>query len=387
MALPVEGPGKSLPRSHQKLVRQEGFEVPVFKSRVVIELTRRMRAFLNLNAGLTRGEAPDFERMFKQIQDKIKKQNRQLERMQGRLSNKDKNLEEVRRQSADRDQEIARLQKLSSRQSADSDQRIVGVRNQLREAERDGKADGEARGGTVSKAPTSALYLDLMKRCLADAIYGEDRGRARPSTNPLVAHTLIGLERLDNLQLCVEEALANDVPGDLIETGVWRGGATIFMRAILEAYGVEDRRVWVADSFEGFPPPDTERYPHDEGDRSYTVNPSVIPSLDQVKDNFERYGLLDDRVRFLKGWFRDTLPEAPMEKLAVVRLDGDMYESTMDALVHLYPKLSVGGYLIVDDYGCFPACRQAIHDYRESHGIKENIQSADWTGVFWQRLR
>jgi O-methyltransferase len=82
-------------------------------------------------------------------------------------------------------------------------------------------------------------------------------------------------------------------------------------------------------------------------------------SLEQVKANFDRYGLLDDQVRFLKGWFRDTLPVAPIERLAVLRLDGDMYESPMDTLVNLYPKLSEGGYVIVDDYGAIPACRQA----------------------------
>ena len=109
-------------------------------------------------------------------------------------------------------------------------------------------------------------------------------------------------------------------------------------------------------------------------------------SLDQVKTNFERYGLLDSQVRFLKGWFRDTLPQAPIEKLAVIRLDGDLYESTMDTLVNLYPKLSIGGYLIVDDYGAVAACRKAVHDYRESHDISDEIVPIGrTTGAFWQR--
>jgi O-methyltransferase len=74
-----------------------------------------------------------------------------------------------------------------------------------------------------------------------------------------------------------------------------------------------------------------------------------------------------------------------MERLAVVRLDGDMYESTMDGLKYLYPKLSVGGYLIVDDYGCIPACKEAVHDYRQAYGITDEIHPIDWTGVYWQR--
>lgn len=242
------------------------------------------------------------------------------------------------------------------------------------------------RGGSIPGE--GSLYLDLMKRALSGWIYADDSFdaglREKGGDWPENAQTMIGLQRLDNLQFCVEDALANGVPGDLIETGVWRGGATIFMRSILKAHGVEDRRVWVADSFEGLPPPDPERYPQDRGDRLHTFEQLAV-SQEQVRANFERYGLLDDQVGFLEGWFRDTLPEAPMESLAVVRLDGDMYESTMDALVNLYPKLSVGGYLIVDDYGAVPTCRQAVHDYREAHGVHEELRPIDWTGVFWQR--
>lgn len=260
----------------------------------------------------------------------------------------------------------------------------------------------------ASTAGEASLYLDLMKRTLSGWVYADgnilDVGRSGlelrgeggdwRSFNPRLreqgadwpehAQTMIGLERLDNLQSCVEDALANDVPGDLIETGVWRGGATILMRAVLKAYGVEDRRVWVADSFEGVPPPDPERYPPDKDSPLHAFEELAV-SLEQVKANFERYGLLDEQVRFLEGWFCDTLPEAPIERLAVVRLDGDMYESTMDALVNLYPKLSAGGYLIVDDYGALPMCRQAVHDYRTAHGISEEIRPIDWSGVFWRR--
>ena len=242
-----------------------------------------------------------------------------------------------------------------------------------------------------------SLYLDLMKKCLTDFIYGDvlekpnigpgpfdPAQRAEGRDWPAHAHTMIGLKRLDSLQSCVEDVLARGVPGDLIETGVWRGGASIFMRAVLKAYGVNDRRVWVADSFEGLPAPDPEKYPADAGDRLHEFKELAVP-LEEVKANFARYGLLDDQVRFLKGWFRDTLPNAPIERLAVARLDGDMYESTTDALVNLYPKLSAGGYLIVDDYGCYASCRQAVHDYREAHGVTDEIREIDWTGVYWQK--
>jgi hypothetical protein len=193
---------------------------------------------------------------------------------------------------------------------------------------------------------------------------------------------MIGLKRLDNLQFCIEDVLNNGVPGDVIETGVWRGGAVIFMRAILKAYDVRDRCVWVADSFEGFPRGNPEKYPMDVGAQG-----QLAVSIDEVKSHFENYGLLDDQVKFLKGFFSETLPVAPIESLSVVRLDGDMYESTMDGLTNLYPKLSVGGYLIVDDYGEVPAARDAVTDYRNAHNISDPIQVIDHTGVYWQRSK
>lgn len=243
------------------------------------------------------------------------------------------------------------------------------------------------------------LYLDLMKRCLTDSIYGDDKAGPDPQDPsfdglirfkgapagqwPSHAHTMIGLERLDNIRECLEGVLAEGVAGDLIETGVWRGGATIFMRAVLKAHGVADRTVWVADSFSGLPQPDPEKYPADAGDRFHTFTKLAVP-LEIVRENFSKYGLLDDQVRFLPGWFSETLPTAPIDTLALIRLDGDMYESTWVALESLYPKLSPGGYVIVDDYA-LPACAQAVGDFRRRHGIREDICRIDWTGVYWRR--
>jgi hypothetical protein len=245
-------------------------------------------------------------------------------------------------------------------------------------------------GPAVMNAPV-ALYLDLMKRSLTNWLNGDDeqeeldpRQRALGRDWPPTALTMVGLKRLDNLQHCVEDVLRRGVPGNLMETGAWRGGATIFMRAVLKAHGVTDRRVWVADSFRGLPPPDAQQYPHDAGLDLHAHAYLAVP-LEQVKANFERYGLLDDQVAFLQGWFRDSLPGCPVERLAVLRLDGDLYESTMDALVYLYPKLSVGGYVIIDDYGAVAACQQAVHDYRSRHRIADPIVPIDGWGVFWQK--
>ena len=202
---------------------------------------------------------------------------------------------------------------------------------------------------------------------------------------PVYADSMIGLKRMDNIEFCVKQILKENVPGDFIETGVWRGGACIFMKGILKSYNIEDRVVWVADSFQGLPAPDTEKYVHDKGD-PYHSFPELAVSIETVKANFAKYNLLDKNVRFLEGWFKDTLPHAPIRKLALLRLDGDMYESTMDALVHLYPKLSVGGYIIIDDWGSVKGCQQAVKDYREKHHIIEEIFPVDMDAVYWKKL-
>jgi hypothetical protein len=266
------------------------------------------------------------------------------------------------------------------------------------------------------------LYLDLLKKCLSRYIFGEQyrpltgrnriaraavgavHGVLRPAGFELVRHsqfdsamraagidipadaeTMIGLSRLNHLQDCVTEVISEGVPGDLIETGVWRGGACILMRAVLKAYGETGRTVWLADSFEGLPEPNRTRYPAetDEG----LVRGLFSAGLEQVQENFRRYGLLDSQVRFLPGWFRDTLPHAPFSRLALMRLDGDLYESTMDALVNLYPRLSVGGYVIIDDY-FLACCRAAVDDFRARENVRETLlRTEDNMGAYWKRVR
>jgi hypothetical protein len=230
-------------------------------------------------------------------------------------------------------------------------------------------------------------YLNLVKLSLLDLLYESDPSWRRRAVEgwgwPRRALSMIGLRRLNNLETSFEHVLANDVPGDLIETGVWRGGAAIFMRSLLAAHGIGDRVVWVADSFQGLPIPDLEKYPAEKVLDFTEVNVGQLAvSADDVRANFRRYGLLDDRVRFLEGWFKDTLPGAPIDRIAILRLDGDMYESTMDALVSLYPRVSPGGCVIIDD-NWIPACRQAVDDYRSVHGIVDEIVPIDSQGAYW----
>lgn len=201
---------------------------------------------------------------------------------------------------------------------------------------------------------------------------------------PVSGHTMVGLKRLNNIEFCLDRIFEDRIPGDLIEAGVWRGGSSILMEAILATRREADRRtLWLADSFQGLPRPNEDKCPADKGLSLYRFHELAVP-LEQVMANFERYGLLKQNVRFLKGWFSETLPTAPIERLALIRADGDLYESTADILNNLYPKLSPGGFVIIDDYH-IPACRQAVHEYRDTHGIEDPIVDIDWTGAYWRK--
>ena len=233
------------------------------------------------------------------------------------------------------------------------------------------------------------LYLHSVEVLVLNEIYGPGEhlreGRVCP---PGPALTMIGKKRLENLRQCVEDVIRKDVPGDLVETGVWKGGAVILMRAILKAYNIKDRRVFAADSFCGIPNVNVEKYPADAV-HAGTERLEILDnnSAEEVEGYFRKMGLLDEQVVFVPGWFRDTLPVLQVESIAVLRLDGDIYESTWDALTHLYDKLSIGGYLIVDDFEAFAGCKAAVHDFRKLRNITEPIAVIDWTGIYWQKER
>ena len=229
---------------------------------------------------------------------------------------------------------------------------------------------------------TNSVYRDPDLKPRAKGGYNANDRRSGADW-PSVAHTMIGQRRLSNTRMLAEQAIRQGIAGDFIETGVWRGGACIMMRAVCKAYGETTRQVICADSFAGLPPPNPDDYPADTGDKHHTVALLSV-ALDDVRQNFASYGLLDDQVEFLRGWFKDTLPSLK-RSFAVVRLDGDMYESTIQGLESLYPQLSAGGFLIVDDFGAVPACRKAVHEYREKNHITDEIYRVDWTGVWWRK--
>jgi O-methyltransferase len=266
-----------------------------------------------------------------------------------------------------------------------------------------------------AKTDTSSPYLELLKKALTASLYDESawglvtgrswlksailkmlerrslllvkrrpfdaRAREGGKDWPMFGFTMAGAKRLGNVEDCIKSVLAEGVKGDFVECGVWRGGSSIFARAAFDAHGGSDRLVWLADSFQGMP----ARTSQDEADPELIGTTYLEQSLEQVKGNFARFGLLDDRVKFVKGWFSESLPTAPIGEIAILRLDGDYYSSTMDALSALYSKVTAGGYIIVDDYNAFASCKAAITDFCKTQGIKPDLHEIDEIAVYWRK--
>lgn len=274
-----------------------------------------------------------------------------------------------------------------------------------------------------SDGQSQDAYLELLKKCLTASLYDESawmvadgfgrdgfwnmvkryfyrlmakrgykiikvkRFNAEKRSNgldwPMFGYSMAGNRRLDNLEACLRTILDEKVPGDIIETGVWRGGACMFMKAVLNRFGDTTKNIWLADSFAGLPKPKAQAdLAKPEFDLAGCEFLQI--SMEQVKANFERFNLLDERVHFLKGWFCDTLPTAPIEKLSLLRLDGDLYDSTIDALNALYHKVVPGGFVVVDDYGTWSGCRIAVEEFRRQHGIDAEVSTIDQSAVFWR---
>jgi O-methyltransferase len=273
--------------------------------------------------------------------------------------------------------------------------RLAAIRAGFEEAR-----PARASGPQADADGLRAAYLDVLKLCLCDLggssttsvgrtpeglvmarelTGGELKLRAAGMDWPLHGLTMVGLRRLDDLQACVESVVADGVEGDAIEAGTWRGGASILMRATLDSLG-DERTVCVADSFQGFPAADPRERPEAELD----VFDFLAAPLDDVRAAFERFGC-DERVRFLPGFFEETLPGLEDQRWAIIRMDGDSYEATWQTLESLYPRLAVGGYVVVDDYGALDECRDAVDEFRRHHGIGERLEHIDWTGARWRR--
>lgn len=231
---------------------------------------------------------------------------------------------------------------------------------------------------------TRDLYLDTLRDFLTGELYGDtmvprrsirrilslfgiklgkmpkhdqlSSGRAWPQT----ALTMVGKKRLNNIRKLLSECDSDGVLGDFVECGVWRGGASIYAAAVI-ATSFRKRDVWLCDSFQGLPNP-THKLDRMDPVHLWKDSDVLAVPLSEVQDNFKKLNLLGPNIHFVKGWFKDTLSELPCKRIAVLRADGDMYESTMQIL-GLWRKVSPGGYVIIDDYYDVQGCRKAVDSF------------------------
>jgi O-methyltransferase len=244
-------------------------------------------------------------------------------------------------------------------------------------------------------------YLEMMKSMVSGAVFLDSELSVGGDHQAFTTHfdlnkrkqgqdwaylgdTMTGWARLDNVRTLLTDIVMRNVTGDFIETGVWRGGNSMFARAVINSLGQGgSRKSYVCDSFRGLPP--MHRNLHN-GDVGWDYRPYLEVPVEVVIDGFRKYSLLDTQVVFAKGFFNETMRplQSIIDHLVIIRLDGDMYESTVDVLYHLYPKLSVGGYVIVDDWGIEPT-QKACQDFFEVHGIHVTVHQIDWISAYWQK--
>jgi hypothetical protein len=201
--------------------------------------------------------------------------------------------------------------------------------------------------------------------------------------------TMTTPERLYALYNSVKYVLNNNIPGDFVECGVWKGGNPVMMATMLMEAGVTDRKIYLYDTYEGMSEPtanDTNfkgndaRQLLDNSDKADQASVWCFSQLDEVKQNLRKTGYPEQNLVFVKGKVEDTMPSTLPGAIALLRLDTDWYESTLHELWHLFPLLSSRGVLIIDDYGYWEGCRKATDQYFREQGIPILLQRIDSTG-------
>ena len=242
--------------------------------------------------------------------------------------------------------------------------------------------DGQGSQWEVPKE--AANTVDTMRRrvyCMTQRTYeGQIDGSSWPPvTGNCVPLSMAGFRRAANLQSLLEDAIVRDVPGDFLEAGTWKGGLCLLAESIFDAYHQFPRRkVWLADSFRGIPKPtlDIDKQEH-AGSHNYKI--LHLGGVQVVQSIFKTFGYLNDNTKWVVGFFKDSFPKQIDQwrrdgtRFAVIRLDGDLYESVWDSLFYLYPFLSEGGYVIIDDYTDWLAARKATLDYIVENDLNVTI--------------
>ena len=227
------------------------------------------------------------------------------------------------------------------------------------------------------KAALRAFYLrNVAARWLASDRAGLFRAR---SVHRVMPYSLVGASGLEATFDAASELVEKDIPGDFVECGVARGGCAALM-ATVAARKLPARRMWLFDSFDGLPSPTSEDYSQDQASTGKHIRPLVRGSCCGTKDQveallFSRFGFSRDSISLVQGWFQDTLPvcKEQLDRIALLRIDGDWYESTLCCLENLYGNVSPGGCVIIDDYGVCFGCKRAVHEFFAKRGLRPRL--------------
>lgn len=195
-------------------------------------------------------------------------------------------------------------------------------------------------------------------------------------------YTMVRNFNLINLYRMVRYINRNNIPGAIVECGVWNGGSAAMMAAASRDSGVQ-REMWLFDSFEGLPRP-SERDSAIE--RAFYFEDWNKGSIEKVKHVFNTLNLSLDQVNFVKGWFDQTIPGAPVREIALLHIDADWYDSVRMVLQSLYDRVAPGGYIVLDDYGYWQGCNQAVHDFFTERGIPRSaLRRVSDMGAYFQK--
>lgn len=243
------------------------------------------------------------------------------------------------------------------------------------------------RFSQLINAPLGLLGLKLIRKSRLELVNFADLEQDKnfwKLYEKIKAFSLVPAERCYALYQSVHYILQNNIPGDFVECGVWKGGSAMLMAECLLQAGVRDRKLWLYDTFEGMSKPGAEdgQEEHAQWERGRVndiTNTMCLASLDEVRANMMRTGYPAEKVVYVKGKVEDTIPGQLPSSIALLRLDTDWYASTKHELEHLYPLVSQKGILIVDDYGAWQGARKATDEY--FHSIPHTfLHRIDYTG-------
>ena len=195
-------------------------------------------------------------------------------------------------------------------------------------------------------------------------------------------YSMCGLADINQIKFLLENIINDHIDGCIVETGVWRGGMSMWMQSILK-YHNNKRDIWLFDTFGTFPSSSNSKDKYIHSITSILF--ANAPTIADVKNNFRMHDLLDTNIKFVVGDFKDSIPHSQVQDIALLHCDSDYYDSTKIVLEIFYWKIVKGGYIVIDDYNNIHlGCKDAVDDFRRKYSIKIPIIDTHHGSVYWR---